>query len=932
MTLGLAKRKVDVNRRVLHEEGVVHCRREEKGFRGGEFPGSLSDMTQHRQATEVVYLSNGIPVILQNYEGAVAATYWWNRTGSADETLPEAGFAHFLEHMLFKDAAAKETGRASTGQTALAIESLGGDINAYTSFDQTVYHVTCAAQHWEKVIDGFGVMAKPQKFLKSDFEREREVILEELKKNEDSPGRQLFQSLFTETFKKHPYGRPVIGFTKTLKAAKVTSLEGFYSRNYVPGRMGLIVVGPLDDSKGARRKQVLKLLEKRFGASVIKKRPPGARAQRPIEPQVRSADPRFPVRGFDVQSPSMSFSFRVPDLQHPDTPALDLLSGILGSGELGRVYQRLFYQTSLVTEASGGMYIPRDPGMIYFQAELDSVDKLEPAAKELFAELRRIREEGPTKEELERVVTHAESERLYASQTADGLAGRLGFLHFMVDDPEFDRRYLEELRQVDADKIRDVASRYLVPQRLGGAILVPKAAKDYSPEAIARAASDTLSSTSPVIGASARTIKKHTDEGMPDVLKLPSGATVVFRERASSHVMSFHAAALGGLRLELADPVTTAEKDWGVSNLMAQTWTKGTRHLDAQAIASATEGRAASIDGFAGRNTIGLQLTGLARDWGALSKLFTEVLFHPSFPESEMEHSRRVVEDSIKSIEDHSAQLCSKLFVETLFETHPYGKISYGSLESVRGIDGARALAFHKRWIRPERLVISVCGAVKRASLDQWVEEFSAAAAGSVDPQTKRHGDHKPHVEPELKGPRWAEKILGREQVHIIVGGLGTTIFDEDRYAIRLLQNILGGQSGRLFIELREKKSLAYTVSPMSLEGMERGYVGTYIACSPQKKEEAITGIRSVLEKLAKTGPSASEMRRAQEYFLGRRAMDLQGDASLAAHYSLEQVYGLPLQTDAEITKRIQKISPKDIQHVLKRYFLEPHQVTCTVG
>ncbi len=112
-------------------------------------------------APEETRLSNGIPVIFQHFDGAVAATYWWVRTGSADESPSEAGYAHFLEHMLFKDAAAKETGRASTGKMASAIESLGGDINAYTSFDQTVYHVTCAAHHWERVIDSFGQMAKP---------------------------------------------------------------------------------------------------------------------------------------------------------------------------------------------------------------------------------------------------------------------------------------------------------------------------------------------------------------------------------------------------------------------------------------------------------------------------------------------------------------------------------------------------------------------------------------------------------------------------------------------------------------------------------------------------------------------------------------------------------------------------------------------------
>lgn len=888
-----------------------------------------------RLQPEILHLSNGIPVVMQHYDGAVAATYWWNRTGSADETAPEAGFAHFLEHMLFKDAAAKETGRASTGQTALAIESLGGDINAYTSFDQTVYHVTCAAHHWEKVIDGFGAMAKPQKFLKSDFEREREVILEELRKNEDSPGRQLFQSLFTETFRKHPYGRPVIGFTKTLKAAKVGNLEKFYARNYVPARMGLIVVGPLEDAKGARKKQVLKLLEKRFGSHVLRNRPPGPRANRPTEPELRGADPRIPVRAFDVQAPSLSISFRVPDLQHPDTPALDVLSGILGSGELGRIYQRLFYETSIATEASGGLYIPRDPGMLYFQAEMDSVDKLERAAQEIFGELKRIRDEGPTQEELERVVTHAESERLYATQSADGMAGRLGFLHFMVDDPEFDQRYLEELRQVDAARVRDVAARYLVPQRLGGAILVPKAAKEFSSENIARAASTTLSQGSPVIGASARATRaRHVarEAGMPDVFKLPSGMTVIHNERPSSHVASVHAVVLGGLRLEVADPVKTGLEDWGTSNLMAHTWTKGTRHYDAKAIASAVEGRAASFDGFSGRNTVGIQMTGLSRDWTALSALFTEALFHPSFPDDEMEHTRRVVEDSIKSVEDHSAQLCSKLFIETLFEKHPYGHLTHGSLESIKKIDGVRVQAFHKRWVRPERLVVSLSGPVKRAQLDRWLEEFNQIAAQSVDPAQARRPDHSPASEPDLKGPRWAEKILGREQVHIIVGGLGTTIYDEDRYTVRLLQTLLGGQSGRLFIELREKKSLAYTVSPMSFDGMERGYIGTYIACSPSKKEEAIKGIATVLEKLAKSGPTPAEMKRAKEFFLGRRAMDLQGDPSLAAHFGLEAVYGLPLLSDAQTIKQVERITAKDIQRVLKKYLVEPYMVTCTVG
>jgi zinc protease len=173
---------------------------------------------------------------------------------------------------------------------------------------------------------------------------------------------------------------------------------------------------------------------------------------------------------------------------------------------------------------------------------------------------------------------------------------------------------------------------------------------------------------------------------------------------------------------------------------------------------------------------------------------------------------------------------------------------------------------------------------------------------------------------------------MGREQLHILVGGLGTTLDSEDRFALRLMQTLLGGQSGRLFIELREKKSLAYTVSPVNMEGLERGYIGTYIACSPQKREEALQGIRAVLEKLASRGPTPQEMKRAQEFYLGRRAMDLQSDSSMSAHYGLEALYGIPHRSEAEIIRKVQSITSKQVQEVCRKYLVEPHMVTSVVG
>jgi zinc protease len=880
---------------------------------------------------EILSLSNGIPVILQNNDSPVASIYWWNQVGSADEKPSEAGFAHFLEHMHFKDTDAKTSGKASSGELARAIESFGGDVNAYTSFDQTVYHVTCAAHHWEKILKVFGAMAKPQRFLKEDFQREREVILEELKKNEDSPGRMLFQSLFTATFAKHPYGRPVIGFTKTLKAAKVGDLEAFYRRMYVSGNMGIILVGPYDD---ARKKSILKTLESLFGGKVLKKKPP-VHITRVKETEMRSKA-LFEKIAFDVTTPTLAFSFRVPDLKHEDMPALDLLGGILGMGEMCRLYQALFYGKSIVNDVGGGLYVPRDPGMIYFNADVETVEKLPEVFAAMLDEIQRIQTAPPTDDEIARIIVNTESERYYALQSADGIASRIGFLRFQLGDLEHDDKYLEELKRVDAAKVQEVAAKYFDLSRMAFTVMVPEKNKDFDLKPMFEIAQKKLGKPEATKSAKSAAILKSGNKKVdpmrivPEMITLPSGVRVLYRERPTSHVMSIQAAVLGGLRLEVADPVKSAALDLGTSNLLSSVWAKGTTKRSATEITTLIEGSAANLDGFSGRNTIGLASSGLSRDWKKLSGLFSEVLLNPSFPKEELDLSRKVVEDSIRSIEDHSSALCSKLFHETLFENHPYGKYASGTLESVASIDSDRLKAFHRKWLRPERLVLSVVGNVKRPDLDLWLEDLEkhlASLRGGASKGLESIGD-----EPALNGPRWVDRALGREQVHIITGGLGLRFADPERYAMRLATNVLGGQSGRLFIELREKRSMAYSVAPISMEGIERGYIGTYIGCSPSKKDEAIAGIKKVMEDLANKGPSESEMRRAKEYYLGRRAMDLQGDGSLAGYYALETVYDLPVRTEAEILKSIEAVTAKQVKDFVRKYFVENNAVTAVVG
>jgi len=862
------------------------------------------------------FLSNGIPVILQHVEGTVGTFHWWNLTGSTDEKPEEAGFAHFLEHMLFKDAGAKETGQASTGQTARIIESLGGEINAYTTFDQTVYHVTCSEQYWEKVIDQFGIMAKPQKFLKDDFLREREVILEELRRGEDSPDRQLYQTLFSLTYKKHPYGKPVIGFEKTLKAANVQKLDAFYRRQYVSAEMGLVLVGPIEDAKGARKKKLLSILEKRFGKKTIAKRT-APEKRRPIE--VSSQKSRFLAKPFDIKNSEFALSFRIPDLKHPDAPLLEVLAGVLGMGESSRLHQRLFNEKSLVTDSSASVYIPRDSGMFLISAELKKTEDLNEVVQIVLEEIQKIASGGVKKEELDRIITNIESDKMYSTQTVDGVAGRLGFLKFSLGDLRFDTEYLEQIKAVTPFTLKRLAQEYLTHDRLSFVLFQPKDETPYRFDGISKA----FDKLTPFVISKTKS-KANQGKLEPEIIVTPSGLSVAYFERPGNPVYSLYASAFGGTRSEL----TLDPKYWGASHLIAQTWAKGTPELNSKELSSIIEGSAASIDGFSGRNTIGLSSSGLIRDWDKLSNLFLDVLFHPNFHQDELAHSKRVTSESIKSITDHSSQVCSKLFLENLFVTHPYGKNQLGTLEQVERLTREDLLSLHKKWLTPKNMSLALVGGVSRSEAEYFINKMDGMFAKN---QTSFR-QAMLHPEAKLTAPRWAHADFKREQTHIMVGGIGISMFDEDRYALRILQNILGGQSGRLFIELREKRSMAYTVSPMVMEGLETGYVGTYIACAPQKKDEAIAGMQTVLKTLINKGPTESEMKRAKNYYLGQRAMDLQSSWSMAAGFGLELLYRNHVISEDEIRKGIERVSPKNVQKIGEKLFLQNPLLTVTVG
>ena len=195
-------------------------------------------------------LKNGMKVLFQeSHKSPVVSVQVWVRTGSADEAKGEEGISHFIEHLVFKG-----TRKFKVGEIASIIEGSGGELNAYTSFDQTVFYVTISRQFVETGLQALAEMMGFPKFDPTEIDNEREVVIEEIKRGEDSLGRIASQSLFSTNYSKHPYGVPVIGFEKNVRGWSARKIVQYYQARYSPQNMFLVVAG--DFKAGEMKKKV----------------------------------------------------------------------------------------------------------------------------------------------------------------------------------------------------------------------------------------------------------------------------------------------------------------------------------------------------------------------------------------------------------------------------------------------------------------------------------------------------------------------------------------------------------------------------------------------------------------------------------------------------------------------------------------------------
>ena len=404
-------------------------------------------------------LPNGVRVVIEEHRSSeVVALQLWVRAGGRDEASSELGLAHYLEHMLFKGTTLRPTGFIDR-----EVEGVGGRMNAGTSLDYTSYQMLLPAPRALAGIETLADISVNASLDETQLEREKRVVLEELRLGEDSPSRLLMRQLYQAAFDGHPYGRPVIGRVDLIRNLTRGQLLHFYRSHYVPEAFTLVVVGAVSPPA------VLDAAARAFGGL------PRSGTGRLPPPAVGASRPRVVELTRPGTHAYLGLAWAAPRLDHAETPAVDLLVSILGHGRSARLTQALRERHGLVNTI-GVAYAPLEAaGVITVTAQLPP-GNLERAEAEILSQLRRVRDHGIKGSERERVLTAERAQHEFRMERVEDRAIALGRAD-TIWTLEDELAYLDRLRSVTAEQIQAAARRYMDPERFVRVVLRPATAR-----------------------------------------------------------------------------------------------------------------------------------------------------------------------------------------------------------------------------------------------------------------------------------------------------------------------------------------------------------------------------------------------------------------------------------------------------------------------
>ncbi len=823
-----------------------------------------------REPAERIVLPNGLTLILKpDRSAALASVQVWVKTGSIHEGGSlGAGLSHYLEHMLFKG-----TTRRAGREISATVQAHGGYINAYTTFDRTVYYIDLPSEHTAVAIDLLADAVLNSTLPADETAKEKDVILREIAMTKDDPDNRLWDSLFSTAFREHPYRQPIIGHRDVFSAVTREDLVNYYRARYVPNNLVVVVVGDID--LAATRAAV----EQHFGAAPRVKLAPVLVPSEPLQLAAR-AEHRFEK----VETTRAALAWPIPGLTHDDAPVLDLLAMVLGSGDSSVLWQDIREKTGLVHTIDASSWNPGTSGLFCISFTSDA-DKRLTATAAIEKTLARCATRGFTAAQLKKALRQLVVGEINTRKTMSGQASRLGAAEVVVGDLDYSRAYFERIRDITPAELRRVLRAYLTPARLTSISLNPVAA-------------------APVAGADTAVAGTTADFSE---IKLPNGARLLLQPDHRLPNLHLRFIMQGG-------PLFEEAGKRGATSLLATMLTKDTRHHSSAEVAEFIEEVGGSFYPFSGNNSLGLAIEVLPPDAARALAVLEEAVCSPAFKAATFALERDAQVAALQQDADDVVTFARKLARKKFFGPHPLGIDASGDEAGVKALKPADLVALHRRLCVGPNVVLAVAGDFDPRKLVPKLKTFLAKLSANAAP-----------IAPKQAGsPAAASDLVEkqpREQAVVLQAFPGPRAHGEDFYVGEMADELFSGMASRLFERVREEKGLAYFIRSGRVLGLDTGMFYFFAGTQPGREAEVLAEIDAEIARVTAGGVEPAELARCQTRLKAARRQGLQTNSSRAMQAGINALQGQPINDWKNYDTRIDAVTIGDLAKFAQRYF-----------
>ncbi len=887
---------------------------------------------ERRYAFEQIELDNGLKVItLEDHSCPIVAVQVWYHVGSKNEEPGRQGFAHMFEHMMFRGTdRLSETGHFDN------IRRVGGDCNAYTAFDQTVYVQTVPSNQLELVL---WLESERMAFLNIDkkgFETERKVVEEELRQGHNRPYGRIPEKLLAEVYGEVCYGWTPGGQISHLRQATVEEVSKFWDKYYAPNNATLIVVGAVKHADA-------QAMAKKYFAWV----PACPQPARPTCDMERPEKPRtIKLKEDKGPLPVLGVAYMTVPESHPDSLPLEILMGVLGGGESSRLYVDIVKDKKIAQVALGAAFGFENAGMAAAGGVLLPFGK----KKELMATIRehidRIRTEGVTADEMEKMKNQLRRGEVQGAMTVASKAGLLGKYAVLWGDADRINRRLDEIDAVTLDDVQRVAKKYLAKKSAVNISVEPDAAGMVgSLFSGKKEDADDPDNAPPVEDDGTNRVAKRTGpkakaarpkdfpveppigpmlDAMPDMSStdktLANGLRVV--------VVSNHEVPMVSLTLGVRSGAWTESKA-GVASAAMNLLTKGTTTRTAKELAEILESSAINLSGSADMDAARVSCSALVGQLDFAAELMRDVTENPTFPKEEFDLQVQQTKMGLMVSSRTPEYLADRAMRQQLYGNHPYSRTVTGEMEDVDKLTVDELRAWWGEHLRPENAVLYVAGDIAAADGFKLAEKHFAD--WKVDRPTR--AVKLPEIPAKQKTRIYLVDRPGSVQSQIRVGHVSIQRDDPDYFTSRVLSHIFGGGfNSRLNKAIRVDKGLTYGARG----GMSASrFAGEFRVSTFTKTPSTADTVRAIIEEIEKIraeDPTEEEVTTTQSYLTGSFPGDRETPQAVVGDLWLIEREGLSKDYFARYLDGIKSASTAGVRKAARRLIDPEHLIFVVVG